>query len=203
MESEMSEQVQPNERFKDVATVTSQVKMLHCSVNTTNPSIPVSRHQQTNMVSFITTCSQTKTKKLEIRSTQVEQCFKTRSTECVPEMGCTIGVQTKLWVQLRHSYAQTTPAEQEQEEEEDKLNKSVLNVVISSIGHQGEMLYSCLQFLQQLVECKHLELQKQRLEVQTTVTGATQVEPQPLAKSSETRMLWKKPIKVTTLNVQR
>lgn len=217
MEAEAESEMQPcvpDDHFKDVATETVQLEMLDCGVNTMNPSIPVSRHQQTDMLSFMSTCSQTKTKKLEIRSTQVELTLKTRSTECLPEPLRNIGIQTKLLVQLRHSFAQTISTEQQQQEAEEeeqeqegeqkKAQKSVLNLVMASIGHQGEMLFSCLQLLQQLIECKQLELEKQRLEVRTTVTVATQVEPQPVAESSETaRMQWKKPIKVTTLNVKR
>lgn len=207
MDCEVPEVVQPEKRFMDVATETEQVELLECSVNTDSLNVPVSRHQQTNIVSLMTTCSQTRKVKLEIRSTQVEVHLKSRSTECSPEQRRTISVQTKSLVQLRQSFAQTTPEEEKDMAEEDGQN-SVHNIIMASIGHQSEMLFSCLQSLQQLIEFKELELQKQRLvEVQATVvtvTVATQVPEMELqAKSSEKRMQLKKPIKVTQLTVKR
>lgn len=205
-ESEMQPSV-PNKHFKDVATATVRLEMLNCGVNTMSPNISVSRHQQTNMLSFMSTCSQTKTKKLEIRSTQVELTLKTRSTEYLPEPLRNIGIQTKLLAQFRHSFAQTISKEQQQQkaeeeeqqvEEQNKANESVLILVMTSIVHQSEMIFSCVELLQKLIECKQLELEKQRMEEPKTVTVATQVE-----SSESARMQRKKPIKVTTLNVKR
>lgn len=200
---------EPEKRFMDVATETEQLELLECSVETDSLGIPVSRHQQTDIVSLMTTCSQTRKVKLEIRSTQVEVHRQSRSTECSPELRRTVSVQTKSLVQLRQSFAQTThEGERDMAEEENNGQNSVLNIIMASIGHQSEMLFSCLQSLQQLIEFKELELQKQRLvEVQATVVTvavATQVPEMELqAKSSETRMQLKKPIKVTQLTVKR
>lgn len=205
MECEVPEAVQ----LMNVATETEQPEFLDCSVNTVSVTVPVSRHQQTNVISLMTTCSQTRKVKLEIRSTQVELHLKSRSTECSPDQRRTISVQTKSLVQLRQSFAQTTPeSEKDMEEQENNGQSSVLNIIMASIGHQSEMLFSCLQSLQQLIEFKELELEKQRLvEVQATVvtvTVATQVpEPELQPKSSETGMQLKKPIKVMQLTVKR
>lgn len=205
MECEVPEAVQ----LMNVATETEQPEFLDCSVNTVSVTVPVSRHQQTNVISLMTTCSQTRKVKLEIRSTQVELHLKSRSTECSPDQRRTISVQTKSLVQLRQSFAQTTPeSEKDMEEEANNGQNSVLNIIMASIGHQSEMLFSCLQSLQQLIEFKELELEKQRLvEVQATVvtvTVATQVpEPELQPKSSETGMQLKKPIKVMQLTVKR
>lgn len=205
MECEVPEAVQ----LMNVATETEQPEFLDCSVNTVSVTVPVSRHQQTNIISLMTTCSQTRKVKLEIRSTQVELHLKSRSTECSPDQRRTISVQTKSLVQLRQSFAQTTPeSEKDMEEEANNGQNSVLNIIMASIGHQSEMLFSCLQSLQQLIEFKELELEKQRLvEVQATVvtvTVATQVpEPELQPKSSETGMQLKKPIKVMQLTVKR
>lgn len=205
MECEVPEAVQ----LMNVATETEQPEFLDCGVNTVSVTVPVSRHQQTNIISLMTTCSQTRKVKLEIRSTQVELHLKSRSTECSPDQRRTISVQTKSLVQLRQSFAQTTPeSEKDMEEEANNGQNSVLNIIMASIGHQSEMLFSCLQSLQQLIEFKELELEKQRLvEVQATVvtvTVATQVpEPELQPKSSETGMQLKKPIKVMQLTVKR
>lgn len=205
MECEVPEAVQ----LMNVATETEQPEFLDCGVNTVSVTVPVSRHQQTNVISLMTTCSQTRKVKLEIRSTQVELHLKSRSTECSPDQRRTISVQTKSLVQLRQSFAQTTPeSEKDMEEQENNGQSSVLNIIMASIGHQSEMLFSCLQSLQQLIEFKELELEKQRLvEVQATVvtvTVATQVpEPELQPKSSETGMQLKKPIKVMQLTVKR
>ncbi|KAH8419168.1 hypothetical protein KR222_007597 [Zaprionus bogoriensis] len=179
-------------RLKSVLTQTDSPEMRHSLVDTLDLALPVSRDQQTSTVYLMTTGSQTKQTIVERRSTQVELQLKTRWTQCLPEERRTSGTQTTCLVLCHHSFTQTTL--EEDEEQLLKPQMSLLNLIMASVGHQSQLLFSCLQSIDQLIELKQLELQKQRLMEKvmapTRATKATQADgtaelSEPLARTNE------------------
>ncbi|XP_017873194.1 PREDICTED: uncharacterized protein LOC108620770 [Drosophila arizonae] len=153
---------------RDTYSQTTVVQYSHCSVDTLDLSLMVSRQQQTTIRIFNFASCQTKKLKMEMRSTQVELKLKSRLTQTLvmPIAKSIAGTQTTLGTGRQASYAQTDisslAAEEEQEQEE--LKERIVNLLLRSMNSQSNLLLKSVESLNQLLEFKQLELQKQKLE---------------------------------------
>ncbi|XP_032289570.1 uncharacterized protein [Drosophila virilis] len=171
--------------FPLVIDVESQTPVLHNShaaVDTLDLSLRISRHQQTTTRFFQSTSCQTKRLTQEERATQIAVKLKTRLTQSEPStMPTNMSSSTQTIdtaVQQRDSFTQTTQSEDE--EELLKPHERLFQVLLRSLNCQSNLLLNGMASINQLVEFKELELQKQRLEAEAQVKAQAAAKLQKL-----------------------
>ncbi|XP_064555308.1 uncharacterized protein LOC135440196 isoform X2 [Drosophila montana] len=171
--------------FPLVVDVESQTPLLHnthAGVDTLDLSLRVSRHQQTTTRFFQSASSQTKHLKQEGRATQIEVKLKTRWTQTelmtIPTSMSSSTQTMAIVVQQRESFTQTTQSEDE--EELLKPHEQVFQLLLRSLSCQSNLLLNGVASINQLVEFKELELQKQRLDAEAQIKAQSAAKLQKL-----------------------
>ncbi|TDG51357.1 hypothetical protein AWZ03_002152 [Drosophila navojoa] len=200
---------------RDTYSQTTVVQHSHCSVDTLDLSLMVSRQQQTTIRIFNFASCQTKKLKMEMRSTQVELSLKSRwtQTRVMPVPRSIAGTQTTFAASRQASYVQTdiSSLSAVEEQEQEELKERIVNLLLRSMNSQSILLLKSVESLNQLLELKQLELQKQKLEKKQE--AAKQVELAKLKQRQPKRAskrlhcpkfrIWAKPISKPNKLVQK
>lgn len=164
---------------RDTYSQTTGIQYSHCSVDTLDLSLMISRQQQTTIRIFNFASCQTKKLKMEMRSTQVELNLKSRwtQTRVMPLAKSIAGTQTTFGTSRQASYAQTdiSSLSAAEDQEQEELKERIVNLLLRSMNSQSNLLLKSVESLNQLLEFKQLELQKQKLEKEQEAAKQTEL----------------------------
>ncbi|XP_062122514.1 uncharacterized protein LOC133836189 [Drosophila sulfurigaster albostrigata] len=148
----------PNVRSHDARVDTQDLKFM------------MNQYQQTSMQNSFTIGTQTRQLHLVSQSTQIGRSLETKTTQTQvePMLSAMASTMTDAELQYRNCGTQTT---QEQDEDEDELlspHLGLLHQLLIMSNTQGQLLMRGVEGINQLIECKTLEIEKQSLEATTT-----------------------------------
>ncbi|KAH8311921.1 hypothetical protein KR044_008557 [Drosophila immigrans] len=171
---------------RDGSCQTWQPTRCHVWLDTQDLNFRISQHQQTTIRHYVTSGNQTKQLQLATRSTQIAMSPKIKSTETKPVKKHRIeaSIQTEAALPCRNSCTQTTIEEDEHEILSPHLK--LLQLLLSTVSGQGQLLMGSVEAINQLVEFKALESQKQRLDANANAKATTEVK-QLYSKSARLR----------------
>ncbi|XP_060645608.1 uncharacterized protein LOC132784191 [Drosophila nasuta] len=128
----------------------------------------INQYQQTSMQTCFTIGTQTRQIHLVSQATQIVRSMETKTTQTQeePMLSAMASTMTDAGLQYRNSGTQTT-----QEQDEDELlspHLRLLHQLLTMSNTQGQLLLRGVEGINQLIECKTLEMEKQSLEATTT-----------------------------------
>ncbi|KAH8359249.1 hypothetical protein KR093_005326 [Drosophila rubida] len=149
---------------QDDSTQTLELDRSNANVDTQDLRFHISRYQQTPIRHYASTGSQTKQLHLVVCATQIEVSMKTKCTQIQqePKIIAEVNTQTEALLPCRNSCTQTTF-----EEDETALmspHLELLHLLLRTSSGQGQLLMRSVEAINQLVEFKALELQRERLD---------------------------------------
>lgn len=170
---------------KEADSQTTVIRYSHCTVDTMDLSLMISRQQQTLIQLFNSASCQTKHLQMETRSTQMVLELKSRwtETEVMPIATTMRSTQTLCVTRRQDNFTQTdfssmSDHKRQGEERVFQLQERIVYLLLRSVNNQSNLLLNSVESINQLVEFKQLELVKQRLE-------KAQAQAQDAAKQAE------------------
>ncbi|XP_023161647.2 uncharacterized protein LOC111593227 isoform X2 [Drosophila hydei] len=168
---------------KEADSQTTVIRYSHCTVDTMDLSLMISRQQQTLIQLFNSASCQTKHLQMETRSTQMVLELKSRwtETEVMPIATTMRSTQTLCVTRRQDNFTQTdfssmSDHKRQGEERVFQLQERIVNLLLRSVNNQSNLLLNSVESINQLVEFKQLELVKQRLEKAQAQDAAKQAE---------------------------